>query len=72
MPILLLENSVRERRTALGLTQQALAEAVGVSRQSINAIEQGKYIPSLPLAIQLARVFGVGTDDCFTLTERRR
>jgi putative transcriptional regulator len=72
MPILLLENSVRERRTALGLTQQALADAVGVSRQSINAIEQGKYIPSLPLAIQLARVFGVGTDDCFTLTERRR
>lgn len=72
MPILLLENSVRERRQALGLTQAELGERVGVSRQSINAIEQGKYIPSLPLAIQLARVFGVGTDDCFTLTERRR
>ncbi len=72
MPTLILENSVRERRQALGLTQAELGEAVGVSRQSINAIEQGKYIPSLPLALQLARVFGVGTDDCFTLRESRR
>lgn len=72
MSRLVLENAVRECRLAQGLTQQALADAVGVSRQSINSIEQGKYIPSLPLAIQLAQAFGMGTDDLFTLRELRR
>ncbi|MEN6631817.1 MAG: helix-turn-helix transcriptional regulator, partial [Candidatus Polarisedimenticolia bacterium] len=42
-------------RQRLGMTQQELADAVGVSRQSINSIEQGRYIPSLPLALQLAK-----------------
>ncbi|BDU77422.1 helix-turn-helix transcriptional regulator [Mesoterricola sediminis] len=65
----ILENRVREVRTARGLTQQDLADAVGVSRQSINSIEQGRYVPSLPLALQLARHFGLATDDLFTLKE---
>nr|WP_306600786.1 helix-turn-helix transcriptional regulator [Geothrix sp. 21YS21S-2] len=62
-------NRVRESRQNLGMTQQDLADAVGVSRQSINSIEQGKYVPSLPLALHLARVFGVATDALFELKE---
>ena len=50
-------NDVRELRTARGLSQQALADAMAVSRQTINSIEKGRYTPSLPLAIGLARYF---------------
>lgn len=60
-------NRVKEFRTSRGWTQQQLAEAVGVSRQSINSIECNRYIPSLPLALQFARVFGCPTDDLFTM-----
>lgn len=63
------ENQVRASRQALGMTQQDLADAVGVSRQSINSIEQGKYIPSLPLALHLARIFSLATDALFQLKE---
>lgn len=62
-----LQNRVRELRLARGWTQQQLAEAVGVSRQSINSIECNRYVPSLPLALLFARVFGCATDDIFTL-----
>lgn len=65
----IVHNRVRESRQALGMTQQDLADAVGVSRQSINSIEQGKYVPSLPLALQLAGVFGAATDALFELEE---
>ena len=51
MARLVVHNRVRESRQGLGMTQQDLADAVGVSRQSINSIEQGKYVPSLPLAL---------------------
>ena len=61
------KNRVRELRLARGWTQQALAEAVGVSRQSINSIECNRYVPSLPLALAFARVFGCATDVIFTL-----
>lgn len=71
MSPLVIENSVRACRQELGMTQQELADAVGVSRQSINSIEQGKYIPSLPLALQLARVFKRATDDLFELKVTR-
>lgn len=64
-----IENRVRELRAARGWTQQELAEAVGVSRQSINSIERSRYVPSLPLALTFARVFGCATDDLFTLVE---
>lgn len=60
-------NRVKELRTGRGWTQQQLAEAVGVSRQSINSIECNRYIPSLPLALVFARAFGCSTDHIFTL-----
>jgi putative transcriptional regulator len=62
-------NRVRERRTSLGLTQGQLAAAVGVSRQSINSIERGRYTPSLPLALRFARVFECSVDELFELEE---
>jgi putative transcriptional regulator len=62
-------NHVRERRATVGMTQEELADACGVSRQSINSIERGKYIPSLPLALKLAQVFGCATDDLFERVE---
>ncbi|HNY27183.1 MAG TPA: helix-turn-helix transcriptional regulator [Candidatus Sumerlaeota bacterium] len=49
------------------MTQQALAERTGVSRQTIIAIESGKYTPSLVLGIRIARVFGVSVEDVFEL-----
>jgi len=60
-------NRVRELRAEFGWTQQRLAEAVGVSRQSINSIERSRYVPSLPLALAIAQVFGRPTDDIFLL-----
>jgi putative transcriptional regulator len=64
------KNRVRELRTARGWTQQELAAAVGVSRQSINSIECNRYVPSLPLALLFARVFACATDEIFTLETR--
>jgi DNA-binding XRE family transcriptional regulator len=60
-------NRVKDFRVRRGWTQQQLAEAVAVSRQSINAIECNRYTPSLPLALSFARVFGCPTDELFTL-----
>ena len=62
-------NSVREHRKGAGLTQEDLAAAMSVSRQTIISIESGKYIPSLPLALKLARFFKCPTDRLFTLEE---
>jgi putative transcriptional regulator len=64
-------NRVKDLRVERGWTQQQLAEAVGVSRQSINSIECNRYVPSLPLALAFARVFGCSTDDLFTLESRQ-
>ena len=64
-----LNNRVREMRVALGMTQGDLAERVGVSRQSINSIERERYIPSLPLALRFARVFGCTVDELFQLED---
>jgi putative transcriptional regulator len=60
-------NRVKGLRTERGWTQEQLAEAVGVSRQSINSIERNRYVPSLLLALTFARVFGCATDQIFTL-----
>lgn len=60
-------NRVKDLRTERGWTQQDLAKAVGVSRQSINSIERNRYVPSLPLALEFARVFECSTDEIFTL-----
>jgi putative transcriptional regulator len=65
------QNRVKELRTERGWTQQQLAEAAGVSRQSINSIERQRYEPSLALALTFARVFGYATDDIFTLKEKK-
>lgn len=60
-------NRVKELRADRGWTQAELADAVGVSRQSINSIECNRYIPSLPLALRFARVFKTPTDEIFSL-----
>ena len=62
-----ISNRVKELRTARGWTQEELAKATGVSRQSINSIERDRYVPSLPLALHFARVFGCSTDEIFRL-----
>ena len=62
-----IKNRVKELREERGMTQAELADAVGVSRQSVNSIERGRYVPSLPLALMFARVFEVNTDDIFSL-----
>lgn len=59
-------NEIRRLRFEHGqMTQQALADAVGATRQTIIAIEAGKYAPSLELAFRIARVFGCGVEDVF-------
>ena len=60
-----MKSDVRQLRTASGLSQGELAAAVGVSRQTINAIETGRYEPSLMLAIKLARHFGLSVEEIF-------
>jgi putative transcriptional regulator len=60
-----LTNDVRERRAARGLSQAQLAEAMKVSRQTINSIETGRYVPSLPLALALARYFETSVEEMF-------
>lgn len=60
-----MKNLVREMRTSRGLSQADLGEAVGVSRQTVIAIERGRYMPSLPLAFALARFFSTTVDELF-------
>ena len=59
-------NRVKALREAQGgMSQQSLADAIGVTRQTVIAIELGKYSPSLESAFRIARVFGVGVEDAF-------
>jgi putative transcriptional regulator len=60
-----MKNDVRELRTERGLSQAELAAAMKVSRQTINSIEKGRYVPSLPLALALARYFGKQVEEMF-------
>lgn len=61
-----LKNKIRRLRFDNNeMTQQQLADKAGVTRQTIIAIEQGKYAPSLPLAFKIARAFGIGVEDVF-------
>jgi len=62
-------NRIRDYRLEHGLTQDDLARAVGVSRQSINSIERGRYTPSLPLALRFAQFFRCSTDELFQVKE---
>jgi putative transcriptional regulator len=61
-----MNNSVRELRTAAGWSQAHLADLLKVSRQTINAIETGRYDPSLPLAFSLSHLFGKSIEEMFT------
>ena len=60
-----MRNHVRQLRVERGLSQGQLAEALDVSRQTINSIEQERYTPSLPLALALARFFGAPVEEMF-------
>jgi putative transcriptional regulator len=60
------QNRIYELRSALGLSQAALAEQVSATRQTINAIEQGKYAPSLELAFRIAIAFDVAFEDVWS------
>jgi putative transcriptional regulator len=64
-----MRNHVRRLRAGRDLTQQQLAAAMGVSRQTINAIETERYTPSLPLAMALARYFAVSVEEMFDDSE---
>lgn len=59
------KNRLRDLRAEHGFSQGALAMALGVSRQTINAVETDKYDPSLPLALRMAKLFGVPVDHIF-------
>jgi putative transcriptional regulator len=60
-----MKNKIKILRAELGLSQQELAESLGVSRQTINAIEQGKYAPSLPLALAIGKKFSTPVEQIF-------
>lgn len=62
-----MKNSIKVERAKKDMTQQDLAEKVQVSRQTINSIEAGKYVPSTVLALKISRVFGVGLEEIFEL-----
>jgi putative transcriptional regulator len=67
-----LRNTIRELRADREMTQQELAEAIGVTRQTVIAIELDKYSPSLETAFRIARVFGVPLERVFQYEEVRR
>ena len=64
-----MKNNLRVERAILRMTQQQLAEQIGVTRQTINAIEGGKYVPSTVLALKMSRVFKKTVNEFFALEE---
>ena len=64
-----MKNRLKVARAEMDLTQEDLAQRIGVSRQSINAIETGRYVPSTVLALKMAQVFGKKVEELFTLDE---
>jgi putative transcriptional regulator len=66
-----MRNDVRTFREARSLTQRDLADRLSVSRQTVNAIETGRYLPSLPLAFAIARFFGTRIEEVFHEDDRR-
>ena len=67
---LIMTNNIRVQRAVLNISQATLAEQCQVSRQTINAIEKGKYVPSTVLALKMARVFNVKVEEIFVLEEQ--
>lgn len=64
-----MKNNLRVQRAILNITQAELAERIGVSRQTINTIEAGKYVPSTVLALKLAKVFKATVEEIFLLEQ---
>lgn len=64
-----MKNSIKVERARLDMTQQDLADALKVSRQTINAIEKGKFNPSTILALKISGIFQKGVNEIFTLEE---
>lgn len=62
-----MKNRLKVARAEMDLTQEELARRIGVSRQTINAIESGRYVPSTLLALKMAEVFGKPVEDLFSL-----
>jgi len=65
-----MKNSIKVERAVLNISQQELADKIGVSRQTINAIETGRYIPSTVLALKIAAVFHKSANEIFILERR--
>ena len=64
-----MKNNIRIERAILNITQQQLAEQIGVSRQTINAMESNKYVPSTVLALKIAKLFAQQVEEIFLLDE---
>lgn len=64
-----MKNRIRVERAEVRMTQQQLADAIGVSRQTVNAIETGRFVPSTVLALKIARIFGKPLEQVFQLEE---
>ena len=64
-----MKNTIKVERAIQNITQQELAEKIGVSRQTINAIESNKYVPSTVLALKMAKLFGKHVEEFFVLEE---
>lgn len=64
-----MNNKIRVARAEVRMTQQQLADAAGVSRQTINAIESGKFVPSTVLALKMAKIFGKSVEEIFQLED---
>lgn len=64
-----MKNRIRVERAELRMTQQQLADAVGVSRQTVNAIETGRFVPSTVLALKIARLFHKAVEEVFQLED---
>lgn len=64
-----MKNTIKVERAILDITQEELAEKIGVSRQTISSIEKGKYVPSTVLALKLSQLFGKPVNEIFELEE---
>jgi putative transcriptional regulator len=65
-----MKNNIKVQRAIKNITQAELADLIEVSRQTINTIESGKYVPSTVLALKMAKVFGVNVEEIFQLDDR--
>ncbi|UJP66951.1 helix-turn-helix transcriptional regulator [Mongoliitalea daihaiensis] len=65
----MMKNSIKVERAKKNMTQQELAELIQVSRQTVNSIEAGKYVPSTVLALKIARIFGQAVETIFELED---